>query len=221
MNAKDLINYLIPPVKLEDTAEQVLKWMNELKLTELPVVEGNRFLGILSEEMVLSGSHHQDLVSEFPGFISESRIGRHAHYFDVLKVANQYGTKLVGVEDEENNFLGVISVQDVVEAFANSSAITTPGAILILKMEFRDYSLSEISRIVEEEQAKIISSQIVPDEENPSMIRVTVKLNTTEISQIVRILDARGYVILDQFNGSEELNPDADRFDALMKYLRI
>ncbi len=221
MTARDLINYLIPPLKTTDTLGQAKSWMEEFRLIQLPVVENGKFLGMLSEDILLDGPSEGTTIQEYIGALNLSYISQDTHYYDVLKRAYEMETKLVAVLDESEEYLGVISIEDVVEAFAHSSSVNIPGAILVLSMEFRDYSLSQISRIIESEDAKILSSNIVTDSGNPSRIRLTLKINREEVSHLTKILESKGYALIDAFNNTEESNPDLDRYDALMKYLRI
>ena len=54
MIAKDLINYMIPPLKPNDTVEKAKQWMEELRVSELPVSENGKYLGLFTEDMVFN-----------------------------------------------------------------------------------------------------------------------------------------------------------------------
>ena len=52
MKAIDLIQNDIPPVRIEESINKALNWMDEFKLNHIPVVDNLEFVGLLSDEMV-------------------------------------------------------------------------------------------------------------------------------------------------------------------------
>jgi len=220
MIAKDLINYMIPPLKSVDNLEKAKTWMDELRLTELPVADQGIFKGLITEDAVLDAGYDANHVEDVPLVAEEAQVSFDQHYYELLKTAYSLGVRMVAVSDENENYIGVVSVEDVVEAFANSSSIQTPGAILILTMQQRDYSLSEISQIVENDDAMVLSSQVIPHAEDPGQIQVTIKINKEDVSQLSAVLDARGYKVDKSFSNLEVTEGDQERFDSLMRYLK-
>jgi acetoin utilization protein AcuB len=92
----------------------------------------------------------------------------------------------------------------------------------VLSMPERDYSLSEISRHVESNDAKILSAYVSPDELDPYKIKLTLKINTTDISRIIATLERFEYRIIAQFQeNGEGKQADKDRYDLLLKYLNM
>jgi hypothetical protein len=89
------------------------------------------------------------------------------HFYDILKVAADNKLQMVGVLDGNQNYCGVITVQDTLTSFAQTAAVQLPGGILVLSMNHIDYSLAEISRLIEENHAKIISSIVKEDPLDP------------------------------------------------------
>jgi phage gp36-like protein len=89
-------------------------------------------------------------------------------------------------------------------------------------MEERDYSLTQISRYVEENNAKIISALVAQDEIDPYRIRLTLKLNTDNLARITATLERFGYVVTAQFSGTAVASEDEqERYDALLRYLNV
>lgn len=221
MIAKDLINYMVPPLKLTDKVAKAKLWMDELRLAELPVVDENQFLGFLDEEMLFNDDLKFLTVKEYPLVGKECIVYEDQHYYEVLKTSNVEGFRLVAVLDSLNHYIGVITIEDVVEVFAKSSSVTTPGAILILKLKINDYSLSEISRIVESNEGKILSSYLAPNDEDPALVSLTLKINKEEVSQIVSTLENGGYNVVNAFNTAAATLDDKERIDILMRYIKI
>ena len=128
---------------------------------------------------------------------------------------------MVAVLSDSGAFEGVIALEDTINAFAESTAVQEPGAILVLLMNQRDYSLAEISRLIEAENAKILSSTVNSDPKDISLLRVTLKLNKTEVSHITASLERFGYKIIGRFQEEDIKSNDQERFDLLMRYLNI
>lgn len=221
MRAKELINYLIPPLKPEDSIDQALQWMEEFRLSELPVAENEEFLGIVSEEMLMALPAVDAKISDLQLVGQETLIGDTRHFYEVLRLAYSTSRKIVAVVDALDRYLGTISVEDVVEAFAKTSTIQHLGAILVIETNNRDYYLSEISRLVESVDLKILSSYIVAREDDPAKIELTIKVNKEDTSHVISILDANGYKVVESFSQSQGSILEKDRLDQLLNFLKI
>jgi len=219
MIAKDLINYMIPPLRPEDDISRALGWMEELRIDQLPVLSDKTFQGFLSEETILNLNKVYEKVSEyelsFANCVAESR----QHYYEVVRLAYENTSSLVAVVNGEE-YLGVISVQDVVEAFAQTSSVNFPGGIIVITLKQIDYSLSEISRLIEAENAKILSSYVSANDADTSMIKLTLKLNKEDLSHITATLRRFDYVVEEHSSELKEVD-DKERLEILMKYLKI
>lgn len=221
MTAKDLINYMIPPLKPSDNISKVKLWMDELRSSELPVVEDGRFLGIIDEELILNDELKYPRVGDYPLLGQNCVVQSNNHYYEVLKVSSIEGFRIVAVVDQLNQYLGVVSIEDVVEAFAKNSSVSTPGAIIGIRLKYHDYSLSEISRIIESNEAKILSSYLSPHSEEPNDLHLTLKINKEEITHIIASLEQSGFFVENSYNVVDSSFDEKERIDILMKYLKL
>lgn len=219
MTAKDLINYMIPPLKPEDDLTKAREWMDEFKTSELPVAEEGRFLGLIDEDMLYDQLDVQS-VSDIMLKGQECFVHYNKHYYEVLSKAYNQGFRLVAVLDHEEGYLGVVSIHDVVQAFAQASSINSPGAILVLQVDDNDYSLSNIARMIEMNDAKILSTHVAPIPELPGNSRMTIKLDSEEISQVKTVLENNKISIEATFNTTALSYDEKERLDLLMKYLK-
>ncbi|WP_258102727.1 CBS domain-containing protein [Marinoscillum sp. MHG1-6] len=212
---------MIPPLKPTDDIGKAKLWMDELRLSQLPVVAENRFMGIITEEMLFDDALRFTNVGEYPLTGENCQVSEFSHYYDVLKMASVEGLRIVAIIDDLGHYVGVISTEDVVEAFAKSSSVITPGAILTLKLKAIDYSLSEISRLVEANDAKILASYISEYIDDPSKILLTLKLNVEDTGRVVASLGNHGFTIESSFNTVADDDQDRERLDIFLKYLKI
>ncbi len=221
MIASELINHMIPPLKLSDTAEMAVAWMEELRCKQLPVVEEGRFMGLISEEMILEVNNIDCLISNFDLECEDCTVYPNQHVYDVIKTASDNKVQLIAVVDEDENYSGIITIQDTIASFAQTATVQAPGAILVLSMEARDYSLSEISRLIEEDDAKILGSTIREDSSDPKRLKLTLKINRVNLSSIVATLERFDYKIIARFQEINVHDGDKERLDILLKYLDI
>jgi acetoin utilization protein AcuB len=221
MIAEELINQMIPPLKGTDTAQKAMTWMEEFRISQLPVVDERQYKGLITDDMILESG---DLTREVSSMrLDSENIFVHAgtHFYDVVKLAMKNKLQLIAVVDNEKKFIGVISVSETASAIAQMFASQGPGGIIVLSLKENDYSLSQISRLVESNDAKILSSFVVNDEKNPSFIKVTLKLNRMDLSRIIATFERYDYSIIAQFHESELMSNDKERLDMLFRYLNI
>jgi CBS domain-containing protein len=221
MLAKDLISELVPSLRTSDTGLQALSWMEIFRISHLPIVNNKEFLGLISDSDIYDlnkaeepiGNHKLSL---FSPYVSDSQ-----HIYEVIELVAQLKLTVIPVLNEKKEYLGLITLHDLLQGFAKVTAVEKHGAIIVLEMNTHDYSLSEISQIVESESLKIISLY-VSDSETTTKIDVTLKINTTDISRIIQSFHRYNYTIKASFLEDNDLNNlYQNRFDEFMRYLNI
>jgi acetoin utilization protein AcuB len=219
MLAQDYINYSIPSLRLNDSVKKALELMAELKLEQLAVVEENEYKGLLPEDS-LSRNDHRRSVRDFPLLHAKVYVSAYQHIYEAIKLLGQE-IKLVPVVDELNQFKGVISAKDLINTLGKIYAVQMPGGVIVLSLRQYDYSLGQIGQIVEANNAKILSSFIEADADEPSQLRLTLKVNQSELSYIVASLERYGYNVVGKFQEKEPIHTDQDRLGFLIKYLEL
>jgi acetoin utilization protein AcuB len=217
--AEDLINQMIPPLKGSDDAHKAIVWMEEFRCNYMPVVTDGKLLGFLSEDIILETNDIEKLVKDFDLLGLNCYVHLDTHFYDILKVAADNKLQMVGVLDGNENYCGVITVQDTLTSFAQTAAVQLPGGILVLSMNHIDYSLAEISRLIEENHAKILSSIVKEDPLDPGKIRLTLKINQIDMSRVVATLERFGYKVIGRYQETKPSGDDKDRIDMLLRYL--
>lgn len=212
---------MIPALSMKDNAEKAILWMGELRTNFLPVIEKGHFKGFVSEEIIFENNDLGKEIREIKLIAENCYLNRKQHYFDIIRLIKEYNIDLVAVVDDNMNYLGVVTIDDVINAISESSAIQNPGAIIILSISKIDYSLAEVTRLVEENNAKILSSYVKSDPKDSSRLLLTLKINTMESKRIIATLERFGYNILAQFLESEDQENHKDRLNLLLKYIDL
>lgn len=220
MIARELINNEIPPLKHTDSAEKALNWMDEFKVSHLPVLKNGNFVGLISENDLLDQMDVEKNLDELFQHLPRPHVLSKDHVYQVLSRLSELKLTLVPVLDEDESFLGCISAQQLMSFFAKTGSIREHGGIIVLEMALIDYSLAQIAQIVESNDAKILSSYIFssPDSTN---IEVTLKINKMELDRIIRTFERYDYIIKASFQKSNHGDDLKFRYDALMNYLNL
>lgn len=220
MIAYDLISDIIPPLKTSDTGTIALNWMNEFQVKHLPIVNNEQFLGLVSEDDLLGETNPEKPIGNYKLSYFKPYVLETDHIYRVLNVAAQMELTLVPVVDEEMNYKGVVSIQSLMNHFATMSSVTERGGIIVIESEVRDYSLTEISRIIESNDAKVLSiyTYSIPDSNH---IEITIKLNREDLSDIIAAFNRFDYKVLAYFHKSDSEEDLKDRFDHFIRYMNI
>lgn len=221
MIAEDLINQMIPPLKATDDAHKAIVWMEEFRCNQMPVVENGKLLGFISEEIILETNDIEKKLKDFPLVGEACYVHMTTHFYDILKVAADNKLQMVCVLDDDEVYAGVITMQDTITSFAQTAAVQMPGGILVLSMNHIDYSLAEISRLIEENRARILSSIVKEDPLDTGKIRLTLKLDELDLSRIVATLERFNYKVIGRYQEPKPIGTEKERIDMLLRYLDI
>lgn len=221
MYASTLISYSVPPLKLTDTGVKALLWMNDFHVRHLPVVEDGKLLGILSEDEVLNFIDPDKTIQESTSILLEKYVPANKHLYDIMRLVVNYNLTVIPVLDEQEEYLGLITIEDLIRKLADTGSITHPGGVLVLSMAPRDYSLSEIARLIESENTTILSSFISSPYDNNNQLELTLKLNKEDLKHVIATLERFGYEVKSSFCESEIIDTLQDRYEGLMRYLDV
>lgn len=219
MIAETLISDLIVPLRTSDTGEEALGMMNDFYIRHLPIVNNTQLLGLLSEDDILDNDVLEP-VGSYKLSLTQISVHKSDHIYEVMRLLAENRLTIVPVVDDQRNYIGMITMEEVLNQFAQSGSFAEPGCILVLDVGKRDYSLSEIARIVESENAAILSSFIISSLES-ARVDVTLKINRQNIQSIIATFERYDYQVKAAFNEAEYVDSLKDRYDSLIAYLNV
>ncbi|MFO7575774.1 MAG: CBS domain-containing protein [Bacteroidales bacterium] len=221
MIAKDLISDVIPSLRTSDTGQIALNWMEIFRISHLPIVNSQDFLGLISDADIYDINQPDEPIGNHKLTLFKPYVDLDTHIFDVIGMASRMNLSVVPVLDDKKHYKGIILVSDIVGYLARISGLDVPGGIVVLQVLERDYSLSQISQIVESNNARVLSSYITSRSESTGL-EITLKVNATNLSSIVRTFERYGYDVKTWLTEDDSLDRFySDRFDMFMKYLDI
>lgn len=220
MRAEELISEMIPPLKYSETGEKALNWMNEFRVSHLPVVKGNQYIGLISENDVYDMPDPTLRLDECFLNLPKPFIYQNRHAYEVMKMISDLKLTVVPILNENNEYIGCTDLLFLMSQITAVISIKEPGGILVLVMNTHDYTLTEIARIVEENNAKVLSSYITSVPESTE-IEVTLKINTNDLDRIIHTFNRYDYVIKASYSKGNWQNDLKRRYDELMNYLNM
>ena len=143
-----------------------------------------------------------------------------AHFLTALDLFTKNHLTLLPVLNEQQECTGFITQQNLNDSLAQFLGVAQPGAILVFSISPFQYSLAEMSRLVETNNAQIVQLNTFFDQPNGNLI-VTLKLNRDEAGAIIATFQRYDYQVLHYFGNSPLNNDIEDHYHHLMNYLDV
>ncbi|MEW6467482.1 MAG: CBS domain-containing protein [Bacteroidota bacterium] len=220
MLSVDLITDEIPPLKVTDTVAKALSWMEEFRVSHLPVVEKREFLGLVTDTELLDLNKPKEMLGKLKIPLIKASVNQHQHAFEALKLISGLNLSLLAVLDEHGKFAGSITSANLMQKIAAMPFVHEPGGIIILELNTNDYQLSQIAQIVEGNDAKILSSYITSNIDS-TKIELTIKINKEDLSGILQTFYRYNYNVKASFHLGEYTRDLKNRFDEFIHYLNV
>ena len=221
MVAKDLISEVIPSLKTSDPGQTALNWMEIFRISHLPIVNNQDFLGLISDTDIYDMNRPEEPIGNHDLKLFKPYVDADQHIFEVIGLASRLKLSVVPVLDSNNHFKGVITTGDLIRHIAGLSSMDQPGGIIVLELIERDYSLSQIAQIVESNNVKVLSMYITSPP-GSTKLEVTLKVNTVDLASIIRTFERYSYEVKTWVTNNDSMDRFySERFDLLMKYLNI
>lgn len=221
MIAQNLISEVVPPLRLADSGQKALNWMEIFRISHLPVVNGKELVGLISDKIIYDLNIIDKPVGGYIDHLLSPHIHTNQHIYEVFSVISNLKLSAVPVLNLYHEYCGMITVFDLAQKFADLVAVREPGGVIVLELNSIDYSLSQIAQIVEGNDAKILSFY-VNQEEDSKVMNVTLKINVVDLSSIIQTFVRYDYNIKAVYMDESIIqNLYDDRYDQLIKFMNI
>jgi predicted transcriptional regulator len=208
-----------PLLHFEDKASFALQCMEDYDIQHLPLVKEEYFVGLVNKEDVLNLDTDQTLIHLADQLKRVGILGS-MHFTAALNLFSKNELSLLPVLNEQQEFTGVILQKNLNDLLAKFLGVDNPGAIIVVSVSPYQYSLAELSRLVETNNAQISQLNTNFDEATGSLI-ITIKLNKEEADVIIATLQRYNYQILHYFGNTIIHNDIEDHYHHLMNYLDV
>ncbi len=217
---KEIISAAIPVLSPNDPVYQVLGLMADFHVANLPVVSEDKLVGLISENDLLNIVDESMTLSQLENLFSKATVHANAHFMEAVQRINEFNLTLIPVVDKEDEYIGSITAIDLLQQLGRLTGAGEPGGIIVLEMEQVNFSFSEVSKLVETNDAQITQLNTYTDPQT-KIFYITIKLNKFEIADIIATFQRYDYHV--KYSFGEELyeNDLRNNYDHLMNYLNI
>lgn len=210
----------LPYLHLHDKVYQALQLMNDNQVAHLPVVDGEKYAGIISEDdLMLVDEDHAEINTLLQSFGNAS-VKNSEHFLKAIQLAAENGLSVVPIINEENDLEGAVTYNDLLKHASEFMSLNEPGGLIVLEVDSNQYSFSEISKLIETNDAQITQLNTSNDQETGTM-QVTIRINRPEISDIVATFQRYEYNVKYYFGEELYNNELRSNYENLMNYLKI
>ena len=217
MFIQEYISKDFPAFDITDSIEEAANVAREFSYSHVFVKRNNIFLGAISQAFLDESpeGNLQSLEMHFERFA----VLEDGHFLDTIKLFHIFNSNIVPVIDREERYLGYISCDDIFSEFSKYPLFSESGAVIIVQKNARDYTFSEIAKIIEENNAKIFGSFISAREGDD--VQITLKISSENLSSIAETFERYGYEVVVKHYDDEKEELLKARFGFFQKYLEF
>lgn len=220
MLTRELLSQSVPSLRLYDKVYQALEMMNENHISHLPIVDGDKYAGLISENDLLEAENDHSAIDTLQQSFFNVAVREDEHFLKAVQLAADNGLSVVPVITEENELAGTVVYNDLLRFSSEFMSLSEPGGLIVLEMESNQYSFNEISKLVESINAQITQLNTTNDAET-GMMQITIRINKPDISDIVAAFQRHEYNVKYFFGEELYSNELRSNYDNLMNYLKI
>ncbi|WP_320113155.1 CBS domain-containing protein [Draconibacterium orientale] len=219
--AEKLISDVIPSVSSSETGRKALSHMDVYRVSHIPVVDEAKYLGLVSDKLIYDLNLVEAQLSTAIDKLNTTHAHSDQHIFELAIVMYKLKISVLPVLDEDHYYLGAITLYDLARRFASLFSLQEVGGVLVIEMNVSDYSVAQISQIVESNDVKILSF-FIDRKPGSNVLDVILKLDSDELSGVVQALMRYDYHVKAIYQDRSMLNDlYQDRFDQFMKFMNI
>ncbi|MBC2846285.1 CBS domain-containing protein [Winogradskyella flava] len=218
MQLQDLVINDIKPLNITDKIGDLQMLFNQLTYSHIPVKNNDIYIGCISETDAhcFDGAKSiNDCNYTIEGFFVRST----TNWLDVLEAFAQNDSNIMPVLDKNNQYLGYYELNDIMHLFNETPFFAEPGGILIVEKGLQDYSFSEISQIVESNNAKLLGAFI--SKMDSDLVSITMKIGNASLNEVIQTFRRYSYNIISGHEEDSYIESLKDRSQYLDKYLNM
>lgn len=195
--------------------------MDVYRVSHIPVVDDAKYLGLVSDKLIYDLNLTEEPISKELDKLNTTHAHVNQHIFELAIVMYKLKISVLPVLDDDHYYVGAITLYDLARRFASLFSLQEMGGILVIETNVNDYSVSQISQIIESNDVKILSF-FIDRKPGLSNMDLIIKLNKVELSGVVQALMRYDYNVKAVYQDESMLNDlYKDRYDQFMRFMNI
>ena len=219
MKISEYISKDVKALTLDNTIGEAKKLFNDLTFSHVPIVKKQDLLGSILESDVRTIDNNDAKLEEYKYLFDDFHIEIEDNWMEIIKKFSANETNILPVLAKDNKYIGYYELTDVLHFFNDTPLLNNDGFFLVIEKSVKDYSFSEISQIVESNDAKLIGIFISGYKND--LARITLKISSEEVNEIIQSFRRYGYNLLTEHKEDLLLEELKNRSDYLQKYLNM
>ncbi|WP_334056672.1 CBS domain-containing protein [Polaribacter sp. P097] len=219
MNINDYILKEIKAFHLKDTVKKAQRLFKNYPITHFPVIENNKLLGSFAEDDIQTLENKEEELVAHSYLLNSFFADEKATVLELLKIFADNNTTIIPVLNKDKNYMGYYDLCDVLDVFSTSPFMIEESETLIVEKLEMDYSMGEVSQIVEANGGNLLGVYI--SEKSNDFVQVTLKIVSDEINEIIQTFRRYDYKIVSNHENDIYLEDLKNRSDYLQKYLEM
>ena len=214
----EYINNDFKPFSINESVTEIQDFFADINYSHFPVMDGEVYLGCISAvdiETFERQKHISDYRYALEGFFARTIMS----WLDVLEVFARSNATIVPILDETNKYVGYYGITDIIKFLNETPFLKETGGIIIVEKPIADYSMSQITQIVESNNGKLLG--VFVSEATAEKVQVTVKTTLGGINEIIQSFRRYNYEIISEHHEDDYMNTLKERSEYLDKYLNI
>jgi len=200
------------------TVDDALAYLHQVSQSEWPVVNGSGLpVGIAVEHQLLTHDGQKRLhdVME-PETLA---LSLDMHVFDAVRKMNHLKRETIAVVDDTAAYVGTLVRAKMISSLTSVLHLDESGSVVTVELKERDYELTVLVRLIEQEGARILTISVEAPDEHFPLYRISFKLNLVDVGRISSTLRRHGFTVSTESRSEEHEAEWADRADAFLRYL--
>ena len=218
MQLQDFVINDVKPLSITNKISDVQLLFNQLTYSHIPVQNDGIYLGCISEADAYCFEKAKS-ISDCNYAIEGFYVRPTTNWLDVLEAFAQNDTNIMPVLDEKNKYLGYYELNDIIHLFNETPFFSEPGGILIVEKGIHDYSFSEVSQIVESNDAKLLGAFI--SKMDGDLAQITLKIGNASLNEVIQTFRRYSYNIISGHEEDSYIESLKERSQYLDKYLNM
>lgn len=219
MKTSEIISTDVKALNPKTIIKEIKKIFKNTTFTHLPIIDDKKIIGLISEADIHTLENENDPIIDYNYLFDFFYTDENTTCLNLLKQFASYETNLIPVVNSDKNYIGFFDLNDILHLFYDTPFLNENGAIIVVEKNSVDYSFSEITQIIETNNGKILG--LFVSNLNSDNVEITIKVNTTEINDIINTFRRYNYKILSNHLEDFYLEDLKERSDYLRKYLNI
>lgn len=217
MFIKDYISKDYPAFNWSDSIEEASETAKEFGFSHIFIKKKGVFCGALSQQFLEESP--EGTLGSLELHFEKFAIMEDSSILDSVKLFYTFNSNIVPVISIDEKYLGYLSSEDVFSEFSKYPLFSENGAVLTVQTPNRFYSITEIARIVETNNAKLYGVFISSIHED--FLHITMKISSENLSSIDETFERYGYSVVSKHYDDDKDELLKDRFGFFQKYLEF